>query len=309
MLQAIYNCKMSELYSIARMGWANCAALLPDFTAMSAQYNNALVVARRLEIDSAESLPDFQARTAAQELLRISLVGQLPAILQNFQLLKRYISYAFPANQFVVQIDAAGQGYYQEASAENWDSAIAMCVSADNYMTANSVALLANNNMPVAFQAAFSALMTTFQNTYIDFETERLQTLVDTETKVAANNQLYTNLIAMFRDAQYIAAFTPAQKQAFIFAKNLQLVSGAGLGGFGGTVTDGATLGAGIAGAMVDILTLGITAITQGDGTYTFPSVPAGTYTVEISAVGYQTQQTSVTITGAYSTIDFQLQP
>jgi len=309
MKQAIYNCRMSELYTIARLGWANCNTLLADFTAMSAAYNLALTAARRAEIDAAELLPDFQARTAAQELLRISLVDQLPSILGNFQLLKRYISYAFPASQYQVQSDAAGQGYYLEASSENWDSAIAMCVSAENYMTANSVALLANSNMPIGFQASFVALMSTFQNTYVSFENERLATLVDTETKVAANNQLYTNLIAMFKDAQYISAFTEAQKQAFIFAKNLQLISGAGLGGFGGTVTDATTLGAGVAGATVDIITLGITAITQSDGTYTFPSVPAGTYTVEISAAGYQTQQTSVTITTAYSTIDFQLQP
>ena len=309
MLQAIYNCRMSELYTIARLGWANCKTLLTDFTAMSAQYNLALVAARRAEIDAAEALPDFQARTAAQELLRISLVDQLPAILGNFQLLKRYISYAFPANQYTVQIDAAGQGYYLEASSENWDSAIAMCVSAENYMTANSIALLANNNMPAGFQAAYLALIATFNSTYVAYETERLATLVDTETKVAANNQLYTNLISMFKDAQYISAFTDAQKQAFIFSKNLQLVSGAGLGGFGGTVTDATTLGAGVAGATVDIITLGITAVTQSNGTYSFNSVPAGTYTVEISAAGYQTQQTSVTITNAFSTIDFQLQP
>lgn len=309
MLQANYNCRMSELYTIARLGWANCNTLLADFTAMSAAYNLALVAARRAEIDAAELLPDFQARTAAQELLRISLVDQLPLILSNFQLLKRYISYAFPGNQYIVQIDSAGQGYYSEASSENWDSVIAMCVSAENYMTANSVALLANSNMPAGFQAAFVALMSTFQNTYVSFENERLATLVDTEAKVAANNQLYTNLIAMFKDAQYISAFSAAQKQAFVFSKNLQLVSGVGLGGFGGVVTNAASLGSPISGAMVDIITLGISAVTLGDGSYSFGSVPAGTYLVEISAAGFQTQQTSVTITSAYSTIDFQLQP
>ncbi|MBN1192868.1 MAG: discoidin domain-containing protein, partial [Coriobacteriia bacterium] len=61
-----------------------------------------------------------------------------------------------------------------------------------------------------------------------------------------------------------------------------------------GTVTNASTLTA-ISGATVSVG--GKTATTSGSGTYSVADLPAGTYTMTVSASGYDTKTTSVTIT------------
>lgn len=307
MLQALYNCRMSELYTIMRLGWNSCHVYLTNFSAFSAAYTAPLIASRLAAIDAAEALLDFQARSASQELARVVLVDSTPTLLSLFGQLKRYISYAYPANDWVIQWDAAGQGYYNEAAAYNWDSMGQMLNSMALFVSANSVTLLANNNMPAGWEANFLGVKASFDANHIAYESERQMTQVATEMKVQANNNCYVDMIAMFQDARFIG-LTDAEKKQFVFANLLQLVSGAGMSGLKGTVTDAATLGTGVGGAVIDIVNLGISAVTAPDGTYSISGVPAGNYNIEVSAAGYQTLVTTATVNlGTISTIDFQL--
>lgn len=106
-----YKCRQSELYTILRLGWNSVTANLATFTAFSAAYTALLVTARQTAIDSAEALPDYQARNSIAELLRNDLVDLSPSILSAFQQLKRYIKHAFAPNDRQAMYDAAGLGY------------------------------------------------------------------------------------------------------------------------------------------------------------------------------------------------------
>lgn len=76
-------------------------------------------------------------------------------------------------------------------------------------------------------------------------------------------------------------------------------------GSIGGTVTDGINP---ISDADVSIVFSGgtVSAITNHDGTYTIPSVPAGTHTLIVTATGYEEGRVSVTVTtGEQAVADF----
>ena len=77
-----------------------------------------------------------------------------------------------------------------------------------------------------------------------------------------------------------------------------------------GYVTDYVNANAPIAGATVTINTKGITKTTGSDGRYEFTDVEPGTYTLQVTANGYQatTKQTTV-YAGEVTNLDFQLSP
>lgn len=285
MVQALYNCRMSELYTILRAGWQACSVNLSVFTAFSAAYTAPLIAARLHDVNSAELLPDFQARNSIAQNLRVDLQRANNDCLLVFRQLQRYISYAFPANQYQAQSDAAGGIYYNEAQNENWDSTVAMLVSMTNFITANSAALLANTNMPAVFPAKVVAFAATFGGTHARFLAAENDAFVATETKVLANNQCYEELIAMFKDAKYLG-FSPATMKQFTFSSLLSLISSGGASVLRGTVTDSVT-GLPVAGAVIDLTNLGVSVISDVNGNYEFTGVPAGTYNVNCTASGY----------------------
>jgi len=309
MAQSLYNCRMSELYSILRMGWYACSAHLATFTAFSAAYTAPLIAARQHAIDLAELLPDWQARNSIAQNLRVDLQAANSDCLLVFRQLQRYISYAFPASQHQAQYDAAGYQYYAEAQNENWDSTVAMMVSMSNFITANSVALLANSNMPAGFSASVTGFQTVFNDTHTDFLTAENEAFVATETKVNANNACYQDLIEMFKDAKYLGFSTATMKQ-FTFSALLSLISSGGASILRGTVTDAIT-GLPVAGAVIELTNLGVSVVSDMNGDYEFTSVPAGTYNVNCTASGYLlfagVVVVTVSTTTATTTFDIQM--
>ena len=309
MVQSLYNCRMSELYTILRLGWNACDANLTAFTGFSAAYTSGFVVVRLAEIDAAELLPDFQARNSIAQNLRTDLIAVNDRVLLYFKQLQRYITYAYPVAQHVAQYDAAGYAYYSEAANLNWDSSAAMLVSMTNFIAANSVQLQATNNMPTTFEALVIAVKTLFDSTHADFLTAENAAFVATETKVEANNLCYQNLIAMFSDAKYLG-FSPALMKSFTFASLLSLVSSGAPSKLRGTVTDALT-GLGIANASVELTNLGVSVVGNADGEYLFNSVPYGTYNILAQATGYADYTGVVvvqpSVSATYTTFDIQM--
>lgn len=77
-----------------------------------------------------------------------------------------------------------------------------------------------------------------------------------------------------------------------------------------GYVTEYTNANTPIAGASVTIDTKGITKTTGSDGRYEIASIEPGTYTVQVSANGYQTTTKQITVyAGEARTLDFQLSP
>jgi len=309
MLQTLYNCRMSELYTILRLGWASCSANLSSFTAFSAAYTSGFVAAREAEIDAAELLPDYQARNSIAQNLRTDLITVNDRVLLYFKQLQRYITYAYPVAQHQAQYDAAGYAYYSEASNLNWDSSAAMLVSMTNFIAVNSVQLQATNNMPTTFEALVQNVKLAFDTTHQDFLIAENAAFVATETKVAANNLCYQNLIAMFSDARYLG-FSSALLKSFTFSSLLSLVSSGAPSKLRGTVTDAAT-GLGIPNVSVEITNLGVSVVSNADGEYLFNSVPYGTYNVAAAATGYANYTgvvvVSPSVSATYTIFDIQM--
>lgn len=311
-ISANYSCKQGELYTICNLGWDACAANIAAFTALSAVYNVSLISARKAAITAAANLPDFQARNAIAETIRLYLAADNIQIMNLFQRLKHYISIAFPASQWQIAYDAAGWTEYLAASREDWDSTSLMLINMNNYVSANSAALLAGANMPTGFAATLATLTTSFTTNHYNFIQAREAAALATETKLIANNAIYTDLMTMFSAARLLG-FSPALTKQFTFASLLQLISGVGTSGITGYVLSAAT-GDPIENASLKINSLGIHVFSNSDGSYTLSSIPSGNYTVEVSApnptIGpsYITQSVPVTVNlGTISALDFSL--
>jgi hypothetical protein len=72
-------------------------------------------------------------------------------------------------------------------------------------------------------------------------------------------------------------------------------------GGIKGTVTDAAS-GSPITGAVLVLTPTALSAVSGAGGKYSFPAVPAGSYTMTVSATGYATQVLPVTVKAGQQT-------
>lgn len=110
--------------------------------------------------------------------------------------------------------------------------------------------------------------------------------------------------------------FTTCQKMlsAGLSAALLALVASTGwaqsqVGSIAGVVTDRIG-GTPIPGAKVNVLNTNLSALTNQDGRYTIARVPAGTYQVQASIIGYGAATNTATVTaGGIENLDFALRP
>jgi hypothetical protein len=288
MTTANYKCSQQELYTISRVAWKSCQTYLADFAAFSPRYDAALLTAAFAAIEAAAVLPDAQARGEKSELLRIQLAKLGNDSTDLYQRLKRYIAKAFAEDAQKTRLDAAGQMHYAGASSQNWDSVDALNTSASNFLAANSAALTANQNMPTTFQATFNAAKTAFAAAHTAFLSEEGGNPTDTQTKVAANNALYEDLMTMLLDGQEIFKRNDAVRKQFTFSELLYLASGAGTAGIKGYITDTATLFA-IEGVHISIFGSKRTAETDNEGRYEISQLAAGVYNLTFVKKGYAT--------------------
>ena len=310
MTTASYNCNTQELYSAARLGWDSCSEQLTDFTAFKAKYTAANITAQLAEIDTAANLPDDQARAAKAESERITLTQIADTCLANWQKLKRYIADAFSAEQQKPNLEAAGFQYYEKAGNYNWDSLQGLLTAGQTYITANSAALQANQNMPATFAATFGTDKTAFDTLHQQFLQSEELSQQGTEAKIVANNKVHSSLMAMFLDGQEIYKTNEVIKKQFVFEQVLNLVSGTGTAGIKGYIT---TLGtnAPIQGAKVGIEQANKVATTDQDGKYQILQVAANTYTIKIEAEGHTGEiiENVIIKTGTVSMLSASLKP
>lgn len=205
------------------------------------------------------------------------------------------------------RLSAAGANYYEKAGQDNWESVKRLMINGDTFITDNTAALTANNNMPATFASDFATVKGEFEALYNNFVNTSLDTEVKTQDKIEANNAVYDDLSSMLKDGQRIYKKDEATRKLFTFDQLLNDVAGAGQGGLKGTVTDAVTHQP-IEGVLVKIAALNKQVFTDAEGKYSITQLAAGTYTVEFSKAGYQTKTITVTIeTGVTNVEDVEM--
>ena len=301
-----YNCSQQALYDVCRAGWASCTTYLAEFTSFSPLYTASFIADKLEKVDAAQALPDAEQRTEDSRTLRVELKNKTTEALEQWQRLKRYITKAYPADQLEIKLDAAGQAHYNKAAKDDWGAAANLLTDAVAFATTNSADLELNSNMPPGFPAAYAAIKTAFDALHQSYITTSQTDEVQTQTKITANNGIHAAIMSMFLDGQRLFKNNEAVKKLFTFDQVLLTVTGPGLQGVKGDVTeDGTDLP--VANAAVAFSgPTNKTVQTDAEGHYECPQLAAGTYTLQVTAPGYAplTLNNIEVETGVMKTVD-----
>ncbi len=309
---ASYNCTQEELISVAKKGWASCLNQQADFGNMKPKYTIVFINGKQKAVEMADNLPTEVQRNEGEETARVALQQANTAGCANWQLLKRYITEAFDVSVLQIKLNAAGMGSYEKAANENWESSSSLMKLGNQFITDNSGALLANDNMPAGFGPVFLSGKDTYDGALTDFQSAESVSLSGTQTKTDAMNAVFSDLMSMFLDGQEIyKTGDDAMRKQFVFEQVLKLVSGNAAQGFKGLVTSSVS-GLAIDKVVVTVLMTKHSTIGDKTGAYGMRNVAQGVdYTVTFQCPGFSTGifANEKVVLGTMTTINVQLVP
>ncbi|MBL7764970.1 MAG: carboxypeptidase regulatory-like domain-containing protein [Chitinophagaceae bacterium] len=304
-----YNCPQQDLYTIVYMGWKSCRKKLSAFTDFKPVYTDAYIDEKIAQADAAEKMPSEQERDGKISSLRLHLLDANQICLTNFQSLKRYIDTAFTPKYAGPEYATIGNELYSKALHKNWDTTKSIMTKCSTYIAQNVVKLSENLNMPPSFPAKFESDLANFNTLHHDFLEAEESALDQTKAKIDANNAIYTDLMAMFADAQILFKNEDALLKQFTFSDVLYLVSGAGTAGIRGAITNTANNKA-VKEVTITVDETQDTTITDETGKYEISPMASGNYTLLISAPGFESQTIShEVLVGTISTLNITLNP
>jgi CarboxypepD_reg-like domain len=287
MLKPNYKCSQSELYSVARLGWASCQENLLSFSNFKAKYTAPFITQNLAQVTTAENLPSEQTRMAAAESERINLVLLANICLAKWQTIKRYIVDAFPVELQKANYNAAGQALYAAAAAYNWDTIENLLNTGMQYLEINNNALTFNENMPPNFVDEYTIAKTNFSTLHQSYLASVEAAQLATFNKVTANNQVCTALMSMFLDGQDIFKNNDSLKKQFVFEQVLLIISGNSVAGLKGYITkDNTTIA--VPNATIFIVENEKQTITNDVGFFQILQLIGGTYTLQVTCQGYE---------------------
>jgi hypothetical protein len=306
-----YNCSQQSLYAVCRSGWASCTTYLADFAAAFPNYTAPMIAGMIADIDAAEALGDEEQRTEDSRSLRVDLKNKANEAMEQWQLLKRYITKAYPADQVEIKPDAAGQSHYAKSLKYDWGAVGRLLTDGVAFATANTADLTAGNIMPAGFPAAFTTSKVDYDALYASYVTASQTDEVETQTKIEANNGIYASLMQMFRDGQLIFKKNEAVKKLFTFEQVLLNIDGPGNQGIKGDVTIQGTNNPVTVGEVSFTGPSSKSVEIDEDGHYECPQLAAGLYTMLVTAPGFSgvTFNDIEVETGIMKTIDVELTP
>ena len=238
-LNNMYNCSQQELYSVCDIAWANYATNISGFTSLKGKYNATLGTNALEAVQAAKALPAKQTRDAVPENLRVQLVPLVQTCLANQRKLKSYLEEVFVSDATKPMLTAAGFGYYREASNENWEDVHSMIALGLKFITDHKTELEAGtSNMPIEFLSTYTSGKIAFETIYNSYIQKTQVAFSGTNTKIAANNNIYTTLTKMLSDGRLIFEENNILKEEFTFSNLLSKVAGKGTTGIRITVRD-----------------------------------------------------------------------
>lgn len=225
---AAYNCTQQELYSVGKIGWTSFLEHEAAFAVFSTKYISPYGTTMKAAVQSAKALPDEFARADEHKSLRIELISLGNDCQIIWQQLTSFIRDGFSKELYETKISAAGHEYYAGASGKDWESVSGLMEAGKAFIADNSAVLTTPGGMPVGFDTAFDAAKTAFDTKYEAFTDMEQDMQEATDTKINANNTVYSNLTSMFEDGQKIFRNNPSVKDRFVFDKVLALISSGG---------------------------------------------------------------------------------
>ncbi|HRE38931.1 MAG TPA: hypothetical protein PK092_10860 [Chitinophagaceae bacterium] len=217
-----YNCSQQDLYTIARLGWHSCSQYLTAFQQFSPVYTPAYIDAALAQVDAAQNLP---GRKETTRTLLAQVKQQASQCFRLWQLLKRYITKAFPQDELSIRLSAAGAQQYRKAYRGSWQHCTQLLQDAQAFINNHQGGLLANNIMPPSFPSAFSNAAAVYHSLLKDYYASSQLSEVDTQAKILANNAVHRQLMQMLADGQHIFKRNTAVKHLFTFDQMLITLS------------------------------------------------------------------------------------
>lgn len=222
-----YPVSQAVLYIVCQNIIDNLRANLATFTAFSASYTDEFVDSLQKALDDAKALPTESIRALGHESIRLEMVEMLKPTLKKWKALKRYIAKAFSEPFHAANWNAAGWANYQPAADKSWPSVNALMAAGVQYINDNKTTLLADNNMPATFEAAFGLAATTFSDKNDEFIAAKQLAQQGTDAKITLNADLYSAIIKVCLDGQLIFEDEYLEKE-FSFTAVAELVTPAG---------------------------------------------------------------------------------
>lgn len=283
-----FNCSQQELLTASSQIWQSFIDRLMDFTAFKPRYKMSTADENRQLIDQVNAMPNEKARSLLHQSVNQDLRARTPGWLNLYQRLKRYIVDAWPKMSHKPYFEAAGGNYYAGASNYNWESMRDLFNAMRNFITLYKMDLTANENMPEIFENLVKDEQTVFVLLHDTFLNKKEQANQLRNQRTEALNQVYSNTIAVCKDAQEMFPKDSAAYKLFVFEDVLRNISGYGQAGLSGQVTDAVTEQP-IAGVIVTIFEKSRSEPTNEEGRFEMLVVAAGFYRIIFSKDGYQT--------------------
>ena len=234
-----YNCSQQELYSICEVGWKNYSNNNAGFTLLKGKYTVIFGTAALADVAAAKALPAKQTRDAIPESVRVQLVPLGQTCLANERRLKSYLEEVFVGDTTKTMLTAAGYGYYHDASKEGWEEMHSMNNLGAKFIADHTSALESGTtNMPAAFITTYTSGKTEFETVYNNYIQKSQDAYSGTNTKIAANNAIFSALTKMLSDGRLIFENDSILKGQFTFSTLLAEVAGPNTTGMRITVKD-----------------------------------------------------------------------
>ncbi len=283
---AIYNCAQSVLYSALEIVWALFTDDVDTFHTYKAAYTATTATDAMDAVDAAEALPEAAVNKAAAEEIGVDVKKLSEIVLTNYRKTKGYINTAFAPEYQHANYMQAGETHYRKASQHDWEEVKALGESMLTFISdaVKKPLLIANDNMPTTFITSVGTDNDNFVSKYNAYKAA-LRTSDATDAKLTANNACFATARNMLNDAAILFPDNPQYAW-----ENVLTSIDPHEQGFTGSAKDSVSslpLQVAIIAKMDGSPAISLTADAKGK----FKQILAsGTYTINVSLRGYQTQ-------------------
>ena len=234
MSKALYPCSQANLYEASRLIVKSCQSILADLTAFKPKYTQAFFDQLSDKIDAADMLPDLAARQSLSKRLNLDLQEARDKIVLKFAMLQSYIDECFTGGDVKIMYAEAGAGRIPKVKKDNWTEMTQLMSSVLLFFDNHSPVLLANNNIPTAFETDFRALIAEAKGINNDLDAAEKAASEKRDEKIDANNDIFTTVSGVLTDVQrmYQSNLEKAKQYAFaVFESQTHGVKNAGISG------------------------------------------------------------------------------